>query len=472
MKEFRDLDCERLITGALLTYPQDLDVYRSAGFSAGAAQHLITDGDLLLVWRAIEKLAAAGVTPDERTVRNELDSKVPAPFLSALVSGVPRLPLQNVAHLIERLSTLYRCRVFERGERWVLSQLAEYPQAINNGLLRRRLDELTDLQNAAPDVELLIDDVTMLQLPAPRCLIKDRLVAASLVALAGAPGIGKTFIATDLALSVATGKPWLGASVVSSGPVVYVAAEGVAGLQSRVRAWKQFNTVKLEDMCGFRLYPRALCLLDATEVETFLRATRRLYPVLIVFDTLARCMAGGDENSALDMGKVIAATDRIREATGATVMFLHHTTKAGGSERGSSALRGALDTLLLVNQTDDLLTLVCEKQKDAPAFAPVDLHLEQVDGTGSCVVQLAQAEASPASEFEALSASQRQCLRALLRSFPKDLGATSNQWMEVVPDLSKRTFYRARTVLLERGYVASRGPKNVWTGKAEPEGRI
>ena len=52
-------------------------------------------------------------------------------------------------------------------------------------------------------------------------------------------------------------------------------------------------------------------------------------PALIIVDTLARCMVGGDENSAKDMGLFIAHADALRKETGATVLIIHHTGKNG-----------------------------------------------------------------------------------------------------------------------------------------------
>jgi hypothetical protein len=191
-------------------------------------------------------------------------------------------------------------------------------------------------------------------------------------------------------------------------------------------------TAHLDVPIGFHVYRHGLSLLEPAAVATFLRATRHVQPVLVVFDTLARCMTGGDENSALHMGRVVAVTDRVRVELGATVLFLHHTTKAGGSERGSSALRGALDTLLALNPVDDQLTLSVEKQKDAPPFAPIELRLDPFGG--SCVIR--PVRDVPLSTTN-LSAAQTRCLRAFRNSFPRDAGATGPQWLDVLPDINR-----------------------------------
>ena len=44
-------------------------------------------------------------------------------------------------------------------------------------------------------------------------------------------------------------------------------------------------------------------------------------------DTLARCMAGGDESKTADMSRVVEACDLIRVKTGAALLIIHHTGK-------------------------------------------------------------------------------------------------------------------------------------------------
>jgi len=54
--------------------------------------------------------------------------------------------------------------------------------------------------------------------------------------------VGKTFIALDMAFSVATGTPWQGHDT-KQGSVVYIAAEGVQGMAQRIDAWKTYHRV-------------------------------------------------------------------------------------------------------------------------------------------------------------------------------------------------------------------------------------
>jgi hypothetical protein len=285
-------------------------------------------------------------------------------------------------------------------------------------------------------------------LPAPASLVGDKLVKGGLAALVGPPGHGKTFIAQAMANSVGAGIPHCGDRV-HRGPVVYVAAEGSAGLGIRNRAWKLAH--HYTGPTGVHYVTEPVSLLHSAEVDHFLRAIRTLpdVPALVVFDTLARCMIGGDENSTQDMSSFIAGADRIRTETGATVLLLHHMNAGGERERGNTALRGACDTMMFVKAEGDLLTLTCEKQKDAAPFPKTLLRLVPI--LESCAVFTA--DGAPQLRGDELTGKQAETL-ALLRTHFLEAGATASEWLKV-SGLPERTFYDARTALVRRGYVAA-----------------
>ena len=217
--------------------------------------------------------------------------------------------------------------------------------------------------------------------------------------------------------------PWRGRAV-DQGLVVYVAAEGGLGTQKRIAAWLRQHG--LEDAAGpFGLLPRAFDLTDTEDVHDLIRITREAAqmaeaaPRLIVVDTLARCLGVGDENSGVDMGKLIAAVDQIRTETGAHVLLVHHSGKdATRGARGHSSLRGARDTLIQVESNGTTKTATVLEQKDLEAGQTFPFALEVVDlGTSpngdpvtSCVVVDAEA---PAKKRGTLTTAQRQAMDAL-----------------------------------------------------------
>ena len=204
-----------------------------------------------------------------------------------------------------------------------------------------------------------------------------------LAVIYGAPKSGKTFLAADLALSVATGRTWLGTRT-TPGLVVYVAAEMGRRVERRIRAW--LDHYQIAGNPPLAIVPRVVNLLDLLDVDRLMVTLDALVaahgqPVLIVFDTLARSMAGGDENSAQDMGRAVAVGDRLRDRFEAATVLVHHQGKtADKGARGSSALLGAADAYLRVD-ADDLgnHSMTVEWSRDGEAGRQFGFRLPVVE---------------------------------------------------------------------------------------------
>jgi hypothetical protein len=167
--------------------------------------------------------------------------------------------------------------------------------------------------------------------------------------------------------------------------VLYVAGEGARGLARRIRAWKQHFGIET-NKAPFRLISATVSLLEPAEVAKLVRtalwaAERDGIKIgLVVIDTVARAMAGGDENSAMDMGRFVAGCDTLRDAIGTAVLGVHHTGKdESRGARGSSAYLGAMDTLARISRTDMAVTVTLEKQKDDEEGAPFELEAHKVE---------------------------------------------------------------------------------------------
>jgi AAA domain len=305
----------------------------------------------------------------------------------------------------------------------------------------------------------------LLKLDPPEPLIADVLYRATLAVLFGAPGSYKTFVALDWAQCVAAGLPWQ-AREVRGGPVLYVAAEGSAGLGQRFDAWcKGFD---LDAPQQLLVLPMPVDLRDRSQVATVAEWAAETHLALAVFDTLARSMVGGDENSAKDMGELIDGADRIRQASGATVLLVHHTGKDGIDARGSSALRGAADTMIKVEAEGRLLTLHNQppagKQKDAEPFEKIRLRADQVQlATGQSVVLRAF------GELHVQTANDRhaETVRAALADAFSETGASRTVLCDYT-GLSPSQVSRAANTLLKRGHIGNDGTKKRPLWKALP----
>jgi hypothetical protein len=190
----------------------------------------------------------------------------------------------------------------------------------------------------------------------------------------GEAGSGKTFVVIDLIFALVLGQPFASFEAARPLKVAYTAGEGIGGLRSRFAAGLNKYHVG-PDIAGLTIYTDIPQLFDsqaATSVYTFVNdwTDRQAGALdLLVIDTLHSAAIGADENLAKDAGAILQAVKFAREALNCTVLLIHHANKSGGY-RGSSALHGAMDTMLLTKfdaSNDDGL-LECYKQKDAEFF--------------------------------------------------------------------------------------------------------
>ena len=230
--------------------------------------------------------------------------------------------------------------------------------------------------------------------PTMRWAIKGILPAQDLVMVYGAPGSGKSFVVLDWALTLEKDPVWNGFRVFGK-KVIYVAAEGAAGVRCRIAAACQARGV---DPASLTLgviadAPNLLTGPDAKRIETQIEAWGGAD--VIILDTVAAVTPGGDENSAQDMGVLIARAKRLAQHFGGLVILVHHAGKdATKGARGSSVFLGAVDAEFHVSHTPGQRTVINSKQKDgrlAPDFPfslpPVTLGVDDDgDAITSCVV--------------------------------------------------------------------------------------
>lgn len=245
-----------------------------------------------------------------------------------------------------------------------------------------------------------------------RCVVRNVIGAGTAVLIYGDSNSGKTFFALDLALHVAAGQPWRDYRV-EQGLVVYIAAEGGHGIRNRMAAYRQ----EAPWLAGasFAVLPQTVDLLDP------LADTSRLIDLIreaesevgekvamIVLDTLARVIPGGNENASEDMSAFIACVDRLRAETGAAVVIIHHAGKdSAKGARGHSSLRAAVDTEVFIEGQDGTRRATITKQRDLPSgqrfafdLVPVQIGADPEDGTPvtSCVVAVVDTPADAARQ--------------------------------------------------------------------------
>lgn len=214
--------------------------------------------------------------------------------------------------------------------------------------MRYRLQSANDLMSAPP----------------LRWMVQGVLPASGFGAVYGPSGSGKSFLVLDLCAAIADGAEWFGRRV-DTAPVTYVCLEGEAGLGKRTKAWSVDRRRNLPDHLRFVTQPLDLRQTEdvADLCEAVLAAGGR--DGLLVIDTLNRAAPGADENSSVDMGRLIEACKDAQRRLGGMVLLVHHTGKDGAKGlRGHSSLYAALDAAIEVSRNGARREWSVAKSKD------------------------------------------------------------------------------------------------------------
>ena len=201
--------------------------------------------------------------------------------------------------------------------------------------------------------------------------------------IGGEPKCCKSFLALDLAVSVATGTPCLRRfPVPRPGRVLLYAAEDALHIVRH----------RLEGICaaaGLALVDLDVQVITAPTVRLDLDIDRKaldatiakLAPRLLVLDPFVR-LHRIDENASGEVAPLLAYLRELQRHHGVAVIVVHHAKKGAARARAGQALRGSSefhawgDSNLYLRREGDALTLTVE-HRAAPSQKPMRIELVQ-----------------------------------------------------------------------------------------------
>jgi len=223
----------------------------------------------------------------------------------------------------------------------------------------------------------------LLAQPSPGWLVRGVIPKQGLCVIYGQPGSGKSFLALDLSGALARGAPWFGARVTKSN-VIYLAGEG--HLRNRLAAYLAQHGLSPDDLGPMRILQTTINLRDKTGdlfplLIELQQTAAEIGPVaLVVIDTLAAAMGGGDENESTDMGAMVDAGRRIMGTLNCSTLYVHHSGKdETRGARGHSSLRGAVDAEIHVANIDGVRSLTLTKIKEGADGKEFAFGLQTID---------------------------------------------------------------------------------------------
>ena len=211
----------------------------------------------------------------------------------------------------------------------------------------------------------------------PEYVIEGLLPSPGLSILGASIKLGKTTLATQLGLAVASGDEFLGRRV-RQGRVVYLLLEDEAGNPAMVR--ERLRAMGWRPGDDFFL---GLDCVGETEPGEFIRALIDQHaPALVIVDMLAGLVRPSEGNDYQDVRAAMKPVRAALAGTRAHVLMVHHHRKASGEHgdglAGSTAWGGAVDTVIeLYRDKDGVGRVVATTQRYGKPIEPTALRFDE-----------------------------------------------------------------------------------------------
>lgn len=218
--------------------------------------------------------------------------------------------------------------------------------------------------------------------PVAAHLIRDILPASGLAIISGREKSGKTFLALNMVLSIASGERFWQAlpgrkiqDASRDGIIIYISAEGTAGFRMRKKAHALFKGWSPEMMKSVRFFdiqaaPNMRNPSDLRDLITEISRTGRKISAIVI-DTLARTLCG-NENDGQEVTEYINSCDHLSREFKTLVVLVHHLGKDNEKGlRGHSSLPAAVDVEIRVERHDDVRSVSVMTAKDIPEQAGI-----------------------------------------------------------------------------------------------------
>jgi len=175
-----------------------------------------------------------------------------------------------------------------------------------------------------------------------RWLVKGLWSASAVGIIGGAPKSCKSFLALDLAVSVASGTACLGRfEVERPGPaLVYLAEDPLVHVRDRVLQLCQHRGLALERLPLHVITAPSLRLDVEADRQALGQTLSAIKPRLLVLDPLVRLHTTLDENSSADISRLLGFLRELNRRHEVAIALVHHMAKRSRRDPGQ-ALRGS-----------------------------------------------------------------------------------------------------------------------------------
>ena len=253
--------------------------------------------------------------------------------------------------------------------------------------------------------------------PRARQWMVDTLWSEQAVGIVGGePKCGKSLLALDLAVAVATGVPCLRRyRAAGSGTVLLFAAEDAGHrVRKRLQGIAYAAATPFDELDIAVIDVPSLRLDQRSDRQRLQETVERIEPRLLILDPLVR-LHSVDENAAGEVAPILGFLRELQRRFETAVLLVHHARKSGGSRpgqalRGSSELHAWGDSNLYLRRRDKKIVMTVE-HRDARGLN--DIELELVDEGHGPALRIGHEQGPQDAPSEAPSDAAHRILQAI-----------------------------------------------------------
>jgi hypothetical protein len=288
--------------------------------------------------------------------------------------------------------------------------------------------------------------------------------------LASSSKAGKTWMLLDMALSVASGLPWLKWKTTKANVLLinfeipeYFIQQRIEDIQKK-KAGADLSALHVWTLRGYstdfsKLLP-----------EIGRRVQQEGYG-LIILDPIYKSLAGSDENKAGDIAQFCNSLESLCVQTGAAVVYAHHFSK--GNKAGQDVLDRMSGSGVFTRDADTIISLTRHEEENCYT---VDLTVRNLKQTPSFVVQwnfplMEIREGLDSADLAGKGGRPSKSHQADLLALLQGKGLTSTEFQKEAfseLDMSEGTFNRELRVLKESLKITKNPGTRKWQVSAAP----
>ena len=206
--------------------------------------------------------------------------------------------------------------------------------------------------------------------PDPPQIIEGILFRGAKMVIAGPSKSRKTWNLTDLAISVALGRPWCGFPTRAS-TVLYVNLEiAMFSYRKRIRFVCAGRAFTPGDLARFHIWNRRGQDNEIAQLAARIRKqAARIGAELIIIDPIYKTYGDREENSNTEMAQVLNELEKLANVTSAAVLIAAHFPK--GNLTGRDAIDRVAGASVFGRDPDALLIMTPHEQPDAFTVSPI-----------------------------------------------------------------------------------------------------